>query len=87
MFLFLSFLMISVIFTSSVMAAKPTGDTTPPVVTITNPSEGATVSGLVIITFTATDENSIVALEILVDDIVKSTTQSYDWAMPKEVEC
>lgn len=84
MFLFLSFLMISVIFTSSVTAAKPPGDTTPPVVTITNPSEGATISGLVIITFTATDENSIVAFEILVDDIVKSTTQSYDWDTTSE---
>lgn len=66
------------------MAAKPPGDTTPPVVTITNPSEGATVSGLVIITFTATDENSIVAFEILVDGIVKSTTQSYDWDTTSE---
>ncbi|TFH02603.1 MAG: hypothetical protein E4H14_17510, partial [Candidatus Thorarchaeota archaeon] len=85
-FLFLSFLMISVVFTSSVMAVKPPSDTTPPVVTITNPSDGATVSGLVTISFTATDEYSIVAFEILVDDIVKSVTQSFDWDTSSETE-
>ncbi|MHA1906757.1 MAG: Ig-like domain-containing protein, partial [Candidatus Thorarchaeota archaeon] len=79
MFLILSFLMISFVFTSSAMAAKPPKDTTPPVVTITNPSDGATVSGLVTITFSATDENSLVAFEILVDSIVVSILQSYDW--------
>ncbi|MGY5870621.1 MAG: lamin tail domain-containing protein [Candidatus Thorarchaeota archaeon] len=86
MFLFLSFLMMSVIFTSSVTAVKPPSDTTPPVVTITAPSDGAIVTGLVTITFTATDENPIVAFEILVDDIVKSETQSYDWDTSSETE-
>jgi endonuclease/exonuclease/phosphatase family metal-dependent hydrolase len=79
MFLILSFLMISVVFTSSVTAVKPPPDNTPPVVIITNPSDGATVSDVVTITFTATDANLIVDYEILVDGIVKATTQSYDW--------
>jgi hypothetical protein len=54
-------------------------DTEAPVVTITNPSNGATVSDTVGITFTATDNVGVVSRKISIDGVEKSTGTSYNW--------
>jgi hypothetical protein len=54
-------------------------DTTPPSVSITNPSNGATVSDTVSITFTASDANGISSRAIKIDGVTKSTSSSYSW--------
>ncbi|MDF1538221.1 MAG: lamin tail domain-containing protein [Candidatus Thorarchaeota archaeon] len=83
-FLIISFLMISIAFTSTSMAAR-VKDTTPPTVIITNPSDGATVGGVVTITFTAVDTQSYIrSREILIDGVLKSITSSYSWDTTSE---
>jgi len=61
-------------------------DVTPPTVTITNPADGATVSGTVTITFDATDENGISTTRILIDGVERSTSTSYSWDTTLESE-
>ena len=56
------------------------GGNTPPVVTITNPTDGATVSGTVTISVTATDaEDGDLTADIYIDDVYITTANSYDW--------
>jgi hypothetical protein len=55
------------------------GDTTPPTVSITSPSNGATVSGTTTISFTASDTNGISSRRILIDGTQVSTSSSYSW--------
>ena len=56
------------------------GQNTPPVVTITNPNNGATVSGSVRITVTATDiEDGSLTADIYIDGAYKTTGNSYMW--------
>jgi hypothetical protein len=55
------------------------GDTTPPSVSITAPSNGATVSGTVTISFTASDANGISSRAIKIDGTTVSTGSSYSW--------
>jgi hypothetical protein len=56
------------------------GENTPPVVTITNPADGTTVSGTVTITVTATDaEDGTLTADIYIDNIYITTANSYDW--------
>ena len=59
------------------------GDTTPPTVSITNPSNGATVSGTVSVTATASDNVGVTKVEFYVDDSLKvtdtSSPYSYSW--------
>jgi glucose/arabinose dehydrogenase/regulation of enolase protein 1 (concanavalin A-like superfamily) len=59
------------------------GDTTAPSVSVTAPGNGATVSGTSTITATASDDVGVVRVEILVDNVVKSTDTSspysYAW--------
>jgi hypothetical protein len=54
-------------------------DTTAPSVSISNPSNGATVSGTVTISFTASDANGISSRTIKIDGVTKSTSSSYSW--------
>jgi hypothetical protein len=54
-------------------------DTTAPAVSISNPTNGATVSGTVSISFTATDDNGISSRRILIDGAQVSTSSSYSW--------
>ena len=62
--------------TTSTLGVKPV----PPVVTITNPTDGATVFDIIDITFTATDDGGIIYnYEIYIDDTLVSTTDSYSW--------
>ncbi len=50
----------------------------PPVVTITNPTNGATVSGTVTITVTVTDEDALTP-DIYIDGTYQATSSSYEW--------
>lgn len=56
---------------------------TPPTVTITNPTEGQTVSGTVTIQVDASDDNGINKVEIYVDNVLTSTLTAapytYQW--------
>jgi len=54
-------------------------DTTPPIVSITQPSDGSTVYGTVMISVEATDANGISAYEIYIDSILKATSNVYYW--------
>ncbi|MFW9847572.1 MAG: Ig-like domain-containing protein [Candidatus Thorarchaeota archaeon] len=54
-------------------------DTIPPSVSINSPADGATVSGTVSISFSATDDNGISSRRILVDGAQVSTSSSYNW--------
>ncbi|MFX0061683.1 MAG: S8 family serine peptidase [Candidatus Hermodarchaeota archaeon] len=54
------------------------GGNNPPVVTITSPSDGATVSGTTTITVTVTDEDTLVP-DIYIDSTYITTAYSYDW--------
>jgi hypothetical protein len=58
-------------------------DTTAPTVAISNPANGATVSGRVTISATATDNIGVTAVEFYVDGVLKSTDSqaaySYVW--------
>ncbi len=71
--------MVSVAFVLLVHNNQLARDDVPPVVTITTPSPGEVLTGSVVITFNATDENPIEMYEIYIDDQLKSTTQSYTW--------
>jgi hypothetical protein len=54
-------------------------DTTAPSVSITAPSNGATVSGTVSISFSASDANGISSRAIKIDGSTVSTSSSYSW--------
>ena len=49
-------------------ATAPVGDTTPPTVTMTAPASGATVSGTVTLSATATDNVGVAGVQFLVND-------------------
>ncbi len=55
------------------------GDTTPPVVTITAPNDDSTVSGTITISVSATDENGIDTQSIFIDGILVASGSSYSW--------
>ncbi|MFW9797736.1 MAG: lamin tail domain-containing protein [Candidatus Thorarchaeota archaeon] len=85
--LLLAFLIVSVV-VISLYLRRPTNvteDTDPPVVTIISPTADEVVSGVVILNFTATDQNSIVAYEILIDSVVRANSQTYTWDTNSEV--
>lgn len=60
-----------------------TADTTAPVVAITSPADGASVSGVVTVTVAATDDIGVVKAELLVDGVLSSTSTvapfSFSW--------
>ncbi|MBC7708119.1 carbohydrate-binding protein [Polaromonas sp.] len=51
----------------------PAADITPPTTSLTNPANGATISGSVSVTATATDNVSVTSLEYLLDGVIKGT--------------
>jgi hypothetical protein len=59
------------------------GDSTPPTITITNPINGATLSGTVSITANASDNIGVTQVEFYIDNILQSTDTaapySYNW--------
>ncbi len=82
--LILVFLIVSVVFIALYLNPQSTIDSEPPVVVITNPVADAEVSGIVTVSFTATDRSSIVGYRILIDAEVRSTNLSYAWNTTEE---
>jgi hypothetical protein len=68
----------------------PPPDTEPPVVTITNPTAGATVSGTVSFDADATDNVEVDYVEFYIDGVIKSTDYSspysYSWDTTAETD-
>ena len=56
---------------------------TPPVVTITNPTDGQTVSGTVTIQIDASDDNGVSRVELYIDNVLTATLTAapytYQW--------
>ena len=71
--------MLSVTFIAILLNSQRLPDTTPPVVTITNPNSGEIVSGVVNVTFSIVDAGSIMEHEISIDSLIRSQSQSYVW--------
>jgi hypothetical protein len=67
-------------FTITCAITYGSSDTTAPVVTISAPASGATVSGTTTISFSATDANGISSYKIKIDGTQVATTNSYSWA-------
>ncbi len=65
--------------------APSTPDTTPPVVTITNPT-ASTISGSVIISMSVTDASAIVQNEIYIDNTLRASSPSYNWDTTLELD-
>ncbi len=61
-------------------------DTTAPTVNIISPADGSTVSGTTTISISASDVSGIVAYEILIDGVLKSTSTTYSWDTTTEVD-
>ena len=55
-------------------------DTVPPTVSITSPGNGATVSGTVAVTATATDNVGVARVEFYVDGVLKNTDTAAPWS-------
>ncbi|MDI6829338.1 MAG: Ig-like domain-containing protein, partial [Armatimonadota bacterium] len=72
----------------SLMAVTaPIQDTVPPVVSITSPSEGSTVSGTVAVNAIATDNIGVSKVEFLVDGVSKAVTSGqfvWNWNTASE---
>jgi hypothetical protein len=66
-------------FSVKASVATTPADTTAPQVAFTAPSNGATVSGTLTISLSATDANGIASYQILVDGTSKATAQTYSW--------
>ncbi len=71
--------------TVTILPAPPP-DTTPPVVSVTSPLEGAVVSGIVTITATATDDVAVTQVEFLVDGIVIATDAAAPYSAAWDVD-
>jgi hypothetical protein len=67
----------------NVSNAAPLPDTQPPVVTIASPANGATVSGNVAVSASATDNVAVSQVSIYIDGALESTSagskDSYNW--------
>ena len=63
-------------------------DNKPPIVNITKPAEGATLSGTITIEFTATDQQGFIKeRQILIDGvIIQISSYSYSWDTTQEVD-
>jgi hypothetical protein len=66
----------------SVALTGGTGDTTPPTTSITAPANGATVSGTVSVTASASDNVGVTKVEFYLDGTLKSTSTAspYSWS-------
>jgi len=63
-------------------SSTPTPDTQAPTTSITAPSDGATISGTVTVSATATDDRGVTSVELYVDGALDSAIASspYDWS-------
>ena len=66
----------------------PQCEDNPPAVTITNPENGATISGLVTITADATDDGGVTKVEFFIDDELRSenTSGANGWSLDWNTE-
>jgi hypothetical protein len=60
----------------SVTVSNPIADTTAPTVTLTSPSNGATIKGIVTVTASASDNVGVSKVAFYVDNVLKSTDTS-----------
>jgi len=69
--------------TSGSVGVTVANDTTPPTPTISNPTNGAVLSGTVTVSATATDDNKVASMSLLIDgkEVAKSLSSSlsYSW--------
>src|SRR3972149_6429072 len=67
----------------TINAVRNSSDTIPPTVTITNPSGGSTVSGMVTVSASATDNVAISSVELYVNNVLynKKTTSPSDFSL------
>ena len=65
---------------------EPEPDDIPPNVIITSPIEGTSVSGIVSITMEASDASGVSSHAIYIDDIHRSSTNSYSWNTTQELD-
>ncbi|HEC40056.1 MAG TPA: hypothetical protein ENI29_17585, partial [bacterium] len=65
-----------------------TPDRIPPIIKITNPAQGANLSGIITIDFTATDQQRVITeLQILIDgEIIQTSSYHYSWNTIEEVD-
>ncbi|PYS52406.1 MAG: hypothetical protein DMG13_16280 [Acidobacteria bacterium] len=54
-------------------SASPPSDSVPPIASITNPPDGATVSGVLSVDLTASDNTGVAQVDLVVDGVVKSS--------------
>jgi endonuclease/exonuclease/phosphatase family metal-dependent hydrolase len=73
------FLIVSVVFIVFYYNPPVTSDTQPPTVVISSPLDNTEVTGMVTVSFTATDQSSIVGYEILIDGSLRRNSNSYQW--------
>ncbi|HUP61814.1 MAG TPA: Ig-like domain-containing protein [Thermoanaerobaculia bacterium] len=68
--------------TSSAVSVTVDNDTTPPTTSITAPANGATVSGTVNVTASASDNVGVTRVEFFLDNVLQSTdtTSPYEWS-------
>src|SRR3972149_3796050 len=68
---------------AKITVTKKTSDTTPPTVTITNPQDGSTISGLTMVSVAATDDIAVSYVELYVNDVLlsKKIGSPYDFAI------
>lgn len=66
----------------------PPPDTTPPATSVISPFDGATVSGTVSVSATASDNTAVARVEFLVDGVLKSTAAAapYSYAWNSSIE-
>ncbi|MBN2228345.1 MAG: endonuclease/exonuclease/phosphatase family protein [Candidatus Thorarchaeota archaeon] len=57
----------------------PTGDTTPPVLTVNIPQNGSSLFGAVALSFSAVDESAIPRYEVYIDGEIVAVGQAYNW--------
>jgi hypothetical protein len=85
-------LIVSVVFVVGLVLQQPAQpnenpqDTTPPIVTILNPADGADLEALVRIDFNATDSNPITEYEIKIDSVTRTNLTSYEWDTTLETD-
>ncbi|MHA1813688.1 MAG: hypothetical protein ACTSYX_09690, partial [Candidatus Thorarchaeota archaeon] len=65
--------------TTTTTTTAPEPDTDHPIMELVTPRDGDTVSGVVNITFTATDESNITSYTIEIDLYVRANTNSFLW--------
>ena len=69
--------------TITVNVVRNSSDTIPPTISITNPADGASVSGMITVSASATDNVAISSVELYINNVFysKKTTSPYDFSV------